>query len=89
MASISNIGTTGPHNLSTVQQRATSRISQWTATARSWLTRSSKAHNESCTLDALPKDIRRDIGMSPEDATGIPSWQPDLPFFMQGGFRNH
>lgn len=28
----------------------------------------------------------RDIGLSAEDATGVASYRPDLPFFMQPGF---
>lgn len=28
----------------------------------------------------------RDTGLDPSEATGITSWQADLPFFMQNGF---
>jgi hypothetical protein len=30
-----------------------------------------------------------DVGLSRDDALGIPSYQPELPFFMQRGFGFH
>lgn len=30
-----------------------------------------------------------DVGMLREDALGVPSFQPELPFFMQSGFGTH
>jgi hypothetical protein len=35
---------------------------------------------------AIDAAIARDTGMPAEDATGIKTYQPDLPFFMQSGF---
>jgi hypothetical protein len=29
----------------------------------------------------------RDSGLSPEEILGEPTWQSDLPFFMQRNFR--
>lgn len=44
------------------------------------------AHARRCALDGVtPADVR-DIGLAREDATGVPTIQPDLPFFMQSGF---
>lgn len=44
------------------------------------------AHSRRRTLEGVtPADVR-DMGLAREDATGIPTWQPDLPFFMQSGF---
>ena len=37
-------------------------------------------------LMSISAEVSRDTGFDPSDATGISSWQPDLPFFMQGGF---
>ena len=48
-----------------------------------------KAHALRCELASLPHDVKSDTGLSPEDATGITSRQPDLPFFMQSGFGQH
>jgi hypothetical protein len=31
----------------------------------------------------------KDAGMSRDEVVGIPSYQPDLPFFMQHGFQAH
>lgn len=44
------------------------------------------AHARRCTLDSVTPDDVRDIGLAREDATGIPTRQPELPFFMQSGF---
>ena len=44
------------------------------------------AHARRCTLDSLTQADVRDMGLAREDATGIPTIQPDLPFFMQSGF---
>lgn len=45
------------------------------------------AHTRRADLACLNAHTCRDIGMSAGDATGISSHQPDLPFFMQAGFR--
>lgn len=70
------------------------------ALMRSWLfrwlrpspvsvARVDKAHARRCELASLPQNVMSDTGLSPEDATGIASHQPDLPFFMQSGFGRH
>lgn len=45
---------------------------------------------ETCTLqrdhDHHPDATFRDAGLSRDDATGIGSYHPELPFFMQSGF---
>lgn len=48
--------------------------------------RADAAHDARCRLEAVPDEVARDGGLAPEDATGIATWQPDLPFFMQRGF---
>ena len=45
------------------------------------------AHVRRAELASLDAHTQRDSGMSAQDATGISSYQPDLPFFMQSGFR--
>lgn len=45
-----------------------------------------RAHSSRCELACLPDDIQRDTGLTPEEATGIRTFQPALPFFMQSGF---
>lgn len=44
------------------------------------------AHAARCALASFSDAEFQDSGIDPSDATGIPSWQPDLPFFMQSGF---
>ena len=44
------------------------------------------AHACRRTLDAVTAADVRDMGLAREDATGIPTMQPELPFFMQSGF---
>jgi hypothetical protein len=38
---------------------------------------------------ALRPDMLSDSGLSPDDLTGAPSHDPDLPFFLQAGFGRH
>lgn len=44
------------------------------------------AHERRRTWEAVGADTMRDLGMAPETVTGLPSWEADLPFFMQSGF---
>ena len=44
------------------------------------------AHASRCIRASFTAEAFQDTGIDPSDATGIPSWQPDLPFFMQRGF---
>jgi hypothetical protein len=44
------------------------------------------AHISRCDLASFSAEEFQDTRIDPSDATGIPSWQPDLPFFMQSGF---
>lgn len=39
-------------------------------------------------IEVTDRDIA-DTGRSREEAVGFPSYQPDLPFFMQRGFQSH
>ena len=64
-------------------------IARWLRVLRASVARVDKAHAQRCELVSLPQDVLRDTGLSPEDATGIVSHQPDLPFFMQDGFGRH
>ena len=61
-------------------------LARWLRILRASVVRVDKAHARCCELASLPQDVLRDTGMFPEDATGIASHQPDLPFFMQNGF---
>jgi len=44
------------------------------------------AHASRCNRAAFLAGDFQDTSIDPSDATGIASWQPDLPFFMQNGF---
>ena len=39
-----------------------------------------------CTRASFSEEDFQDTGRDASDATGIASWQPALPFYMQGGF---
>lgn len=45
-----------------------------------------EAQARRCCRERIPRDALRDSGLSRDDATGIGSWQAELPFFMQSGF---
>lgn len=45
------------------------------------------AHARRAKHDSIDADTCRDTGMSAQDGTGISNYQPDLPFFMQAGFK--
>ena len=64
-------------------------FSRWLQPLRAPVARMKNAHARRCELASLPEDVLSDTGLSPEDATGIASYQPDLPFFMQDGFGRH
>lgn len=38
---------------------------------------------------AVSAETLRDTGLSPDELTGAPSYDPALPFFMQAGFGRH
>jgi uncharacterized protein YjiS (DUF1127 family) len=61
-------------------------IVRWLRVLRASIARVDKAHARRRELAGLPQDLLSDTGLSPEDATGIASHQPDLPFYMQNGF---
>lgn len=44
------------------------------------------AHTLRCHRASFLVEDIQDTGIDPSDATGIASWQPELPFFMQSGF---
>ena len=62
---------------------------RWLRSLRVSLARVDKAYARRCELASVPQDLLRDTGLCPEDAIGIASHQPDLPFFMQNGFGRH
>ena len=62
---------------------------RWLRSLRVSVARVDKAYARRCELASVPQDLLRDIGLCPEDATGIASHQPDLPYFMQNGFGRH
>jgi hypothetical protein len=66
------------------------RFRTWTAavlgTTRASLQKVEDAHVFLCRLASFSAEDFKDAGIDPSDATGIPSWQSDLPFFMQIGF---
>ena len=64
-------------------------FSRWLRAVRASVARVKNAHARRCELASLPQDVLSDTGLSPEDATDIASYQPDLPFFMQNGFGRH
>ena len=64
-------------------------FSRWLRALRASVAGVDKAHALRCELASLPQNVMSDTGLSPEDATGIASHQPDLPFFMQNGFGRH
>ena len=61
-------------------------VKRWLMAVRSHAAGIDAAHAARRQRDCLPADFSRDTGMSIEDATGLGSWQPELPFFMQSGF---
>jgi hypothetical protein len=61
-------------------------FSRWLRALRASVAGVDNAHALRCELASLPQNVMSDTGLSPEDATGIASHQPDLPFFMQSGF---
>jgi hypothetical protein len=55
------------------------------ALAEAW-TRAERSHHRRLGFAMVSPEVLHDIGLSAEETTGLPSWQPDLPFFMQTGF---
>jgi hypothetical protein len=53
---------------------------------RACLRKAEVANASRCNLASFSVEDIQDTGIDPSDATGIPAWQPDLPFFMQSGF---
>lgn len=46
-----------------------------------------QAHARRCRAEAVTDDTVSDVRRSRDDILGEPTWQADLPFFMQRGFR--
>ena len=67
-------------------RRFKSRIAAILAGARTSWQRVEDAHAARYTFSSFSDAEFHDTGIDPSDATGIPSWQSDLPFFMQSGF---
>lgn len=53
---------------------------------RSYLNKIDVEHASRCNRASFSAEEFQDTGIDPSDATGIASWQPALPFFMQSGF---
>ena len=66
------------------------RFTTWIATVLgatgASLRKVEEAHALRCNLATFSAEEFQDTGIDASDATGIASWQPDLPFFMQSGF---
>lgn len=45
-----------------------------------------RAHDRCRASEAVGGDTMRDTGVVPDTASGIQTWQADLPFFMQSRF---
>jgi hypothetical protein len=48
--------------------------------------RAEHAHHRRLGFSCVTPEMLRDMRLSAEDATGLPSQETDLPFFMQAGF---
>lgn len=72
-----------------VVQTARTWITRWLGLLHSSVERVDTAHALRCKLASLPQDTLRDTGLTPEDASSISAWQPDLPFFMQNSFGRY
>ncbi len=67
-------------------KRLASRAAAALRATRASLRKPEDAHAERCLLASFTALEFRDLGIDPSDATGVASWQPALPFFMQSGF---
>ena len=54
--------------------------------AQLWLGTAARAHDRRRASEGVGADTLCDTGVAPETASGIQTWQADLPFFMQSGF---
>jgi uncharacterized protein YjiS (DUF1127 family) len=59
------------------------------ARLRGHFARLAEARAGQARLAALKSETLGDTGLSPEDLTGAPSYDPALPFFMQAHFGRH
>ena len=50
------------------------------------LRRAGEAHDRVRRSKGVSDEAVRDSGLSPEEILGEPTWQSDLPFFMQRNF---
>ena len=48
--------------------------------------RAEQSHQRRLGYAEVSAEVQRDISLSSEEATGLSSHQPDLPFYMQTGF---
>jgi hypothetical protein len=78
--SITHPRTIGP---SSSLAAALSRVAAVVAAA---FTRAERSHHCRLGFAFVSPEVLRDIHLSAEEATGLPSQQPDLPFFMQTDF---
>jgi hypothetical protein len=75
-----------PMGMANKLRQFTSRIAAALGANRASVQKAETAHASRCKLASYAAEDFRDTGVDPSDATGIASWQPDLPFFMQSGF---
>ena len=54
---------------------------------RTNIRRTNKAHDGLCRSRGVSDETIGDLGLGREDILGEPTWQADLPFFMQRDFR--
>jgi hypothetical protein len=54
---------------------------------RTSIRRADDAHQRICQSRDVSDETVSDLGLSREDILGEPTWQADLPFFMQRNFR--
>lgn len=69
---------TSDHDPRTLAQRW---LARWLCRLQGSVAKLEQAHALRCELASLPPNVLSDTGSSPEDASGIASHQPDLPFF--------
>jgi hypothetical protein len=67
-------------------RQLTSRIAATLGTTRASVQKLDVAYASRCKFASYSAEEFRDTGVDPSDATGIASWQADLPFFLQSGF---
>lgn len=70
----------------TIASRAVFGISRLRARLKDTLSKTAQACTQKRVHDHHPDATFHDAGLSRDDALGIGSYHPELPFFMQSGF---